>query len=275
MERTSWDQVRASGLRVPEDRPLDELTVELTTMLGSIDPVRRDDTAFLVLATWISRGVYDDLLAGLGDGVATGLDVGLGESGTDSVFRRSFSALVMAECLRRNNKLDLLPPDRVYAWGDRLAGWLLAEQDLRGIVPGKGWAHAVAHGADALAALAGTPGIRAPELTVLLDVIADRVLAPTQQALVEGELDRLASATLEILRRDLVPLTVAEPWVARLAVQASAFEPGVPAFHAQAFLRSVNLQLTLANPRPAIRADLLLGLNEALRTTNAEYLGPR
>ena len=47
-------------------------------MLGSTQPEVRDGTAFPALATWIDRGVYDDLLAGLGDGMVAGLSVGPG-----------------------------------------------------------------------------------------------------------------------------------------------------------------------------------------------------
>ena len=79
-----WDQVQAADFEVPADRPLDDLTAELTTMLGSTRPEVRDGTAYPALATWIDRGVYDDLLAGLGDGMVAGLSVGLGETGTDS-----------------------------------------------------------------------------------------------------------------------------------------------------------------------------------------------
>ena len=86
-----WDQVQAAGFKVPSDRPLDDLTAELTTMLGSTRPEVRDGTAFPALATWIDRGIYDDLLIGLGDGMVAGLAVGLGESGTDTVFRRSLA----------------------------------------------------------------------------------------------------------------------------------------------------------------------------------------
>ena len=104
-----WDQVQAAGFEVPSDRPLDDLTAELTTMLGSTRPEVRDGTAFPALATWIDKGVYDDLLIGLGDGMVAGLAVGLGESGTDTVFRRSFSALILAACLERDNERHLLP----------------------------------------------------------------------------------------------------------------------------------------------------------------------
>ena len=58
---------------MPTDRPLPDLTAELTTMLGSTDPVVRDEIAYPILATWVSAGVYDDLLAGLGDGMAAAI----------------------------------------------------------------------------------------------------------------------------------------------------------------------------------------------------------
>ena len=160
MEQGFWEGVAAQGHPVPHDRSLVELTTELTVMLGDPDPHVRDGLAYPTLATWVGEGVYDDLLEGLGDGMASGLTVGLGEDGTDTVFRRSFSALVLAECVARATERGLLPDEVVLRWGDRLAGWLVRERDLRGYVPGKGWAHAVAHGADALGVLAGVAGPR-------------------------------------------------------------------------------------------------------------------
>src|SRR3954452_13400165 len=122
MSTAYWDRVRSAEMKVPEDRPLSDLTAELTTMLGSTDPVERDEIAYPILATWIGEGVYDDLLAGLGDGMAAGLTQGLGEIGTDSVFRRSFSVLVLAECVARDNAQTLLSPHQVLTWGDRVSG---------------------------------------------------------------------------------------------------------------------------------------------------------
>jgi hypothetical protein len=117
-----WKQVHASGLEVPSDRPLDDLTAELTTMLGDTDPEARDGTAYPTLATWVGRGVYDDLLVGLGDGMAAGLGVGLGERDTDSVFRRSFSALVLGECIGRDNARPLVAGGKVWRPGCSASG---------------------------------------------------------------------------------------------------------------------------------------------------------
>lgn len=273
-----WKQVLSTGLEVPSDRPLDDLTAELTSMLGSTDATVRDGTAYPALATWIERGVYDDLLAGLGDGMAAGLQVGLGETGTDTVFRRSFSVLLLGECLGRDLQQHLLPAGKVLEWGDRVASWYVRERDTRGYVPGKGWAHAIAHGADAIRVLARSPHFAAAELTVLLDVLADRLLLPDTEPLLSGEPDRMAAATMEVLRRDVVGLKVLEPWIARIAQGANPYgtagetDPFVEAANPQAFLRALYLQLSLAPDPPRTRPDLILVLVDALRATNPHHL---
>jgi len=276
-----WESVQATGLCVPSDRPLDELTAELTRMLGDPDPEMREHIAVPTLLTWVRRGVYDDLLAGLGDGMAAGLRVGQGGtdrtgSPDDTVFRRSWSAVVLAACVDRDNERSLLPGGKILEWGDRLATWLLGERDLRDFVPGRGWARALGHGADALAVLARSPHISRAELTVLLDVLADRVLTVTESLFRLDESDRLAAATVSVLRRNELPLAVLEPWVARVAGQAQ--QPETPAdraawavaANAQSFLRSLQLQLALGPVQPEVRSDLLLVLIEALRRTNRD-----
>ena len=280
MSGSYWKQVHAGGLAVPSDRPLDDLTAELTRMLGSPDPAQRDGTAYPTLATWIDRGVYDDLLSGLGDGMAMGLQVGLGETGTDSVFRRSFSVLVLGECIARDNARQLMSGGKILDWGDRVATWLLRERDLRGFVPGNGWAHAVAHGADALGTLAESPHLSTNELTVVLDVIADRMLLPVDRLFTAGEPDRLALATMKVLRRNRVPLRVLEPWIARLAAAATPrsshddHDPYLAGGNAEAFLRALYLQLSLGPLPPEVRSDLLLVVVDALKETNPHYLRP-
>ncbi len=278
MSGSYWRNVHASGLAVPSDRPLDDLTAELTRMLGDPDPALRDGTAYPTLMTWIERGVYDDLLAGLGDGMATGLLVGLGDRDTDTVFRRSFSALVLGECIARDNVRPLLPGGKILEWGDRLTTWLLRERDLRGFVRGKGWAHAVSHGADTLAVLARSPHLATPELTVVLDVVADRLLLPVERLFSNGEPDRLAFATMAVLRRNVVPLRVLEPWIARLAAAAGTRstyddrDPYLAGGNAEAFLRALYLQLSLGAHPPQVRSDLLLVVVDALKSTNHGYL---
>ena len=271
-----WDQVQAADFEVPADRPLDDLTAELTTMLGSTQPEVRDGTAYPALATWIDRGVYDDLLAGLGDGMVAGLAVGLGETGTDTVFRRSFSALIVGECLERDNEQHLLPSTKILDWGDRIAVWFLTERDSRGFVPDKGWAHAIAHGADAIGALGESPHMsarrapgpprrprRAPAPAARRRAARRRRAGPDGSG---GDADPPARHP----GRDVL-----EPWVHRLGAAGNPFtgpvdhDPYAPTAAPQAFLRALFVQLSLAPSRPPVRSDLLLVVIEALRLTNA------
>ncbi len=275
-----WRRVSAADFRVPADRRLSDLTAELTELLGTPDSELRE-LALAVLCTWIERGVYDDLLPGLGDGIATGLLAGVDESETDSVFRRSFSALVVAEVIDRDSRRPRVSRTKIHEWGDRLATWFLMERDERGWVDGQGWAHAIAHGADAFGALARSPHCGPGELLVVLDVIGDRVTRTSNAVWYSGENDRLAMTTLHVLRRGLVPDELVEAWLQRIttAARPRRDESGkadvyLQTGNAAGFLRALYLQLALGPAAPPRRSDLVLLLVEHLRRTHPAYLGP-
>ena len=274
-----WSQVQATGFAVPSDRPLDDLTAELTTMLGSRSPEVRDGTAFPALATWIGRGVYDDLLAGLGDGMVAGLSVGLGETDTDSVFRRSFSALILAACLERDNDQHLLPGGKILEWGDRAATWFLARARHPRLRAGKGWAHAVAHGADTIGALGAVaaPGRRPSTPCCSTSSPSASSLQPADAPLVarRGRPDR-GRASMAVLRRNTLGTDVLEPWVHRLAAAGTrsavrtTSDPYAPAAaRAGAPPRPLPPALARRPQPPPCGSDLLLVVIDALRMTNA------
>jgi|LUMV01.1.fsa_nt_gb hypothetical protein len=288
MSEAYWQAVVRTGRQVPLDRSLDESTAELVEMLGHPNPRLREDLAYPLLTTWISTGVYDDLLGGLGDGVAPGLRYGLGHDGDVSVVRRSYSALLLADIVGRDNTLHVLPSSTVLGWGDRATSWYVRELDHRGWVPEQGWAHAIAHGADLLAALARSRHFDRLELTVLLDVIADRVLTPTSYVWRHGEDDRLAYAVMTALHRNALDPSIVEPWLARLGAGVRAPRtrghlddewPSPTAKNTSSFLRALHLQLALGvqgradlrgdaelfAEQPAHRADLLLAVLDQIR----------
>src|SRR5260370_3790674 len=98
MDQQFWDAVVASGPAVPDDHSLAGLTGSLVAMLGDPDPHLRDEVAYPLLSGWISGGTYIPAqLRELGGRMLDGLAAGLGETGTSSVARRSFSALILAE----------------------------------------------------------------------------------------------------------------------------------------------------------------------------------
>lgn len=273
-----WERVVADECAVPPGR-LDDLTVELVELLGAADPHLRDELAARVLHTWIARGVYDDLLPALGDGLTEGLRTGLGEQGTVSVLRRSFSAAALGQVLVRDAARPRVPRETVLAWGDRGLAWLVAERDLRGHVPGAGRAQAMRHGANLVQALARSRHLDEGGLMVLLDTVADRLLAPTTEIFANREEDHFAFAVMCLLRRDVVDLALLEAWVGRLTagwVDAGWHGRPIPAqaLNAISFLRALHLLLLLGvhdgeDPAhdPSVRVELLGVLQGALRSS--------
>ena len=254
-------------------------------MLGSTDPVERDEIAYPILATWISEGVYDDLLRR--PRRRHGRRAHPGGSGEDEHRLGVPAQLLRAGAGRvhraRQRRVAGCPPRRSCEWGDRIAAGWCASATSAGSCPDKGWAHAVAHGADAIGALADSPHFGLNELTVLLDVIADRVRprdpGPALQrrarpagagddgACCGGGWCRCGSSSRGCARhhrgRDRTPRP------AEVATRTCV--SGNP----EAFLRALHLQLALAPEPIDVRADLLLELVDALRATNADYLRAR
>ncbi|MFD3450331.1 DUF2785 domain-containing protein [Microbacteriaceae bacterium 4G12] len=74
---------------------------------------------------------------------------GIGENGTDTVFTRSFTSLLIALILYKDNEDHFLSQSDVNKVKDTLIRYINLEQDVRGYVSEKGWAHSVAHVADA------------------------------------------------------------------------------------------------------------------------------
>ena len=74
-----------------------------------------------------------------------------------------------------------------------------------------------------------------------------------------------------------MPLRIIEPWLARITAVATARvpigeDPFLTSGNPESFLRALHLQVALAPEPITIRADLLLSIVDALRTTNPHYL---
>ncbi|MGK2875940.1 MAG: DUF2785 domain-containing protein [Nocardioides sp.] len=263
-------RVGAGVQELDPHRPLGEVTADLTRMLGDTDPEVRLSTGLATLQHWLRQGVYDDLLGGLGDGMASGLRHGLGEAGTATVLRRAASALVLADAIDRDNAKPLIGGPKALDWGDRLATWLLRERDLRAEVPGAGRADAIACGARALASLANSPHLQRNELAVVLDVLADRALAEVDLLLSTVAIDELASACLAVLGRGQTDAEALHAWLARVTGVASN-ATGPTSVNAEAFVRALFVRASVGKRAGEHRADMLLTLVDSIRSTARDH----
>jgi hypothetical protein len=140
------------------------------------------------------------------------LEKGIGETTSDTVFLRTFSILLLAEIVHNDNKKTLLEKSQVKQILEKGIWYIGAEKDPRGHIPGKGWAHALAHTADLMLVLGRNRHINGADLWSILATISNKIIHSTNHVYIHGEDDRLASAVIEILRRDLISLNQLDAW---------------------------------------------------------------
>ena len=135
-----WHAVIGNDFTPPDDAPLPALLWELNGYLSSTDPELRDDIAYGILTQWLygRRIVPVELRRELVAVWRENLSKGIGETGTDSVFLRSFSALMLSVAVALDNEAPWLE-EREF---DRLLASALAyqrdERDTRGFDRDKG-----------------------------------------------------------------------------------------------------------------------------------------
>jgi hypothetical protein len=156
-----------------------------------------------MLATWIVRQkkLSVEQLVTLLEEWKTNLQASIGETGTDSIFKRSFSALCLSALAERDLKEPFLGENRFRALLNGALTYLRDEHDLRGFDAQKGWIHATAHTADLLAALAENKFFTKQDQERVLKAITQR-LATANEIFSYGEQDRLANVAAVIASRE-------------------------------------------------------------------------
>jgi hypothetical protein len=196
-----WRDVRAKDGKVADGADVAALAVELaTTLLRSPDPKLRDGVATDVLEFWIRRDGRLDAAAlrTLTARLYEGLRVGVGQAGDDSVYGRTFSALVLSMVAARDVAAPFMTDAELSSMVTNAAWYASSEVDLRGHDARGGWAHAAAHTADWLRWLAAHPALGAPRSQAVLDAVVALTVRRHGTIFAYGEDGRLAQTVLQL-----------------------------------------------------------------------------
>ncbi|WP_051382082.1 DUF2785 domain-containing protein [Sediminibacillus terrae] len=155
-------QIKENKEHQLEVEELDLLTNEMLSRIGVTDPVLRDELIYPVFSRLILNGDYSNgkltvILAKCID--EQHLFYQIGGRKDDSVFTRSFSSLIIAALLHKNLHTGFLDAKQLLTVKEALLRYLKEEKDIRGLVEDKGWAHSIAHAADAIDELVQQPGL--------------------------------------------------------------------------------------------------------------------
>ncbi|MGH2486986.1 MAG: DUF2785 domain-containing protein [Ktedonobacterales bacterium] len=281
MDKAFWQAIIEADFAVPEGYSAPDLTPELVGYLGSTDPTLRDTISYPILDAWLHTGQYSDdekraLLAEL----AGNLMRGIAETGTDTVFQRAFSVLMLAELVHEDNQRPWLGEQEARQLLELALVYLEAERDLRGWVRDKGWAHSPAHTADLLWMLARNRFLGVDDLQRILSAIRAKALNQEALPFLYDEDERLAQPVVAAMRRGLLEQSFLAEWVAGFVHRADqpswgdAFLSGedyIPRHNAKLVLRSLYCQLTGSETPPAGTIEFLPHLTAALELFSQWY----
>jgi hypothetical protein len=254
--REDWMALAKGGFVLPPDRHAIDVLLEMNDLLFSADPVLRDEVAYSAAERWILRDKTVDAgeLRQLLERWSRNLENGLGESGTDRVFGRSFSALCLSLVAAADLQSPFLAPAEVRAFFDRMLDYFARERDLRGFDATRGWMHSVAHTSDALKFLARNPKLAAGVDARLLAAVRAKIEA-ADAVFTWGENDRMALALHSAVRRSDADTAALDAWVAQWVEAHRAMWSKGPQVDPRVFAQVENAKQVMRSLHAALSMD--------------------
>lgn len=214
MEKPFWVSLRDNQFVLPAGHTVLSLREELFATIGSTDSELRDTIGLEAFYHWLKAGLYGaEEIRWFIPRLTANLQEGIGKEEDDSVFRRSFSALWLANIVQDDNETHRLGKEDVDGILTAALAYFPAENDLRGYVPVKGYAHAIAHAADLFGALGQSQFTGAQDHADLLECVAGKLRAVTDWIFIYNEDSRIARAVTAVLGRGTLTLDQVKRWL--------------------------------------------------------------
>ncbi|WP_313184113.1 DUF2785 domain-containing protein [Lacrimispora sp.] len=147
-------KIQENQYMVAEEQDPWDYVLQMLDHIGDTDSEFRDDLIYNTFSEWIEEKEFFNeeqlkyILAILMDNEH--LFYQIGSDGNDSVFTRTFSALVVVLVLIRHRKKAFLSTAEFTDIKNKVIEYYISEKDLRGYIEKSEWAHAAAHGADVM-----------------------------------------------------------------------------------------------------------------------------
>ncbi|MFD2445495.1 DUF2785 domain-containing protein [Bacillus sp. CGMCC 1.16607] len=198
---------------------LDSLIDRMLDNIGSVDSELRDTLIFntfgkLILEDYLTEKQMEHILKVC----LCRLFMNIGQKGNDSVFTRSFSALVIGLVLEKDSEKRFLSGDILKQATEGSIEYLKLEKDIRGYVEGKGWAHSIAHGADLLTSAIRHPNFNFTLSSECLEIIKICLFKESISGLpyVDDEDERLIFAVEALMEQGLTDSDI-EIWILKIS----------------------------------------------------------
>jgi hypothetical protein len=250
------------------------LTNAMLSHIGSTDPELRDHLIYpsfinLIINDYYPRPELNRIMNVCLD--ENHLFYKIGETDEDAVFTRAFSSLTIAVLLHVNRQNSFLVEEEIDEIAVKLVHYVSKEEDVRGYVEVKGWAHSIAHIADALDELVKQPLLSNARLKEITLTILDKMYFDKGYFLFEED-ERMVTTMISILQRGMDLQLIYERVDAISGELKHNFISGNMGHFMQRtnfkqFLRSLLLHLEVINKHE----DLRMHLKQVLKSINQPY----
>ena len=274
------EQIIGLNFQLPAGYMLESALPHLFNNLGSSDASARSD-ALSVFDHWISNSYFStDHNNVLIEKTLEGMRYKLGNSGDDSVFVRSYFALLLLELLHNNLKKAIFDGTKLELIYTAVTDAFLREQDYRTVIADKGWAYAVPHIGDNFLKLSQTKGLEHYHERTL-ETIGTKLRSTGTHIFRFFEDERLAYVVADVLKQGIVTVEFFESWTEGLTTL-----PGVKATYrtivelpddqhaaycnVRGFLRSLYLQLSFRD-NPLKNAEFSIKIEDGLKALDPGF----
>lgn len=270
--------VSQNQYQLPTGVSTDQILESMLAHIGVIDSQLRDDLIYSTFAEWISQDRLTQAQIRLLMTRALDEDhlfYHLGELGSDSVFTRTFSVLLLPLILDAHLRHSFLADSEIQKIYERVLEYSSREQDHRGYVAEKGWAHATAHTADALEQLALCPTLTEEHLIHLLDTV-QALVKVSDEVYTHEESERLSIAVIAVFRRNLLSLDTLLRWVQQFTEPSLSGEDYLcrmaHRINRKDFLRSLYFRMRKSGMKETLDPSVFSDLQDQIEQTAAEFV---
>ncbi|EPS6024584.1 DUF2785 domain-containing protein [Listeria monocytogenes] len=227
-----------------------EIIDTMLSYLSSVDSELRDNIAYNIFFEWFvgqdnlttdqKRRIYNYAVN------KNNLLFKINIIDSDAVFQRSFLALIIALLLENNKVHNFLTDNEIRKTLNLLIELLEKEKNTHSFIEEKGWAHCIAHTADALDELIYQRTIS--EIDVKKIMTAITFFYKTNPNILTGEEDeRLSNILITALFEQKINIEEVKNWLNSLSEAIPNHLPEIPLINIKQFTQTLLIKLTVLN----------------------------
>ncbi|EOB3789308.1 DUF2785 domain-containing protein [Listeria monocytogenes] len=227
-----------------------EIIDTMLSYLSSVDSELRDNIAYNIFFEWLvgqdnlttdqKRRIYNYAVN------KNNLLFKINIIDSDAVFQRSFLALIIALLLENNKVHTFLTDNEIRKTMNLLIELLEKEKNTHSFIEEKGWAHCIAHTADALDELIYQRTIS--EIDVKKIMTAITFFYKTNPNILTGEEDeRLSNILITALFEQKINIEEVKNWLNSLSEAIPNHLPEIPLINIKQFTQTLLIKLTVLN----------------------------